>query len=112
MKKIIALLVFVLGISFSASAQEKTTESNTQIQAKNLATKIKDYLKLDDSKANTVLDIIEHKSNMMKSEPNLIEERKVLLNNKFTKKLEGTLSTEEFNKLKANKSLFEEFLKV
>lgn len=110
MKKIIALLVFVLGISFSASAQEKTTESNAQ--AKNLATKIQNYLQLDDSKANTVLEIIEHKSSMMKSEPNLIEERKILLNNKFTKKLEGSLSTEEFNKLKANKSLFDEFLKV
>lgn len=112
MKKIIALFVFVLGLSFSASAQEASTENDTQLKAKTLAIKIKDYLQLDNAKTKAVYEIINHKSTMINNEPNLIDERKQVINNKFTKKLEGTLSAEEFKKLKANKNLYEEFIKA
>lgn len=112
MKKIIALFVFVLGFSFSSKAQEVTTENNTQVQAKTLAIKIKDYLHLDDAKTKAVYEIINHKSTMINNEPNLIDERKQLINNKFAKKLESTLSPDELKKLKANKSLYDEFMKA
>lgn len=111
MKKIIALFVFVLGISFSASAQENSVENNIQVEAKTLAIKIKDYLKLDDAKTKAVYEIIQHKATMINDEPGLIEERKQVIVNQFTKKLEGTLSADEFNKLKSNKTLFNEFQK-
>lgn len=111
MKKIIALFVFVLGFSFTSSAQEVSSENNSQSQAKTLAIKIKDYLNLDNEKTKSVFEIIEHKNTMISNEPNLIEERRIVITNKFTKKLQGTLSKEEFEKLKSNKSLFEEFQK-
>lgn len=112
MKKIIALFVLVFGISFTASAQENSSEDNIHIESKTLALKIKDYLKLDDVKTKAVYEIIQYKTSTILNEPNLIEERKQVIINKFTKKLEGSLSAEEFNKLKSNKTLFSEFQKV
>lgn len=111
MKKIIALLVFVLGISFSVSAQELNTQENAELQAKTLTLKIKDYLNLDASKTKAVHEVIVHKNNTINNEPSLIDEKKQVLVNKFTKKLEGILTPDEFNKLKSNKHLFAEFQK-
>lgn len=111
MKKIFALLVFVLGMSFSASAQEVNSQESNEVNAKTLTLKIKDYLQLDSAKAKAVYEIINHKHTAFQNEPNLIDERKQLLINQFTKKLEGTLSPDEFRKLKSNKSLFSEFQK-
>lgn len=109
MKKILTLFVLFLSLSISSYAQEST---ETQIKAKNLAIKIKDYLNLDSEKTKAVYEIIDHKSTMLQSEQNLIDERRQLIINKFTKKLEGTLSPDEFKRLKLNNSLFTEFEQI
>lgn len=104
MKKIFVLLVFLLGFSLSISAQE-----GHQAKAKELALKIKNHLNLDDAKTKVVYEIINHKYNAFQNNPDLIDEKKQLLVNQFTKKLENTLSPDEFRKLKSNKNLFSEF---
>lgn len=113
MKKIILLLILVFGFSLSGISQEIKQDENTanEVEAKALAIKIKDYLNLDSAKTRAVMEIVTHKRKATTQEPNLIEERRIVITNKFTKKLQGTLSKEEFEKLKSNKSLFEEFQK-
>ncbi|SHJ38085.1 hypothetical protein [Flavobacterium haoranii] len=99
MKKLLLALVFIFSVSFASNAQE------SDVKAKETTYKIKEYLSLDDTKTQAVYEILVHKNKTVATEPNLDEERKILIRRKFDKKLESVLSEAEYKKLKANKTL-------
>lgn len=99
MKKIFALLVFVLGMSFSASAQE----ADFRTVAKNETHEIQKLLKLDGKKTKEIYDVLVYKN---ENETNGSVNR-TQLSNEVVNKFRELLTKEQFLKLQENSSLFD-----
>ncbi|MBD3724107.1 MAG: hypothetical protein IE891_04825 [Flavobacteriaceae bacterium] len=106
MKKVLLTLVFIFSVNLVSKAQEPVKISDPK--AKETTYKIKEYLSLDDAKTQAVYEVIAHKNIAFSTEPNLNEERKILLRRKFDSKIKSVLNENEYKKLKANKALCQE----
>lgn len=100
MKKIIALFVFVLGISFSASAQENTETIRTE--AKEQVKTLQKYLGLNGKKTKEIYDVLIEKNALI---INPTTAKRNITSNEVDTKLRELLSKEEYIKLLENKDL-------
>jgi uncharacterized protein (UPF0264 family) len=124
MKKIIALFVLMVGFSFTASAQKKTsvakpskvattTAANTTDAAIQEAaikdTKaLNDYIKLTNEEMQSFKGLFEYKHQSFAS--GLTDERKKIISDTVEAKINATLTPEQVTKLSSNKALLTQLL--
>lgn len=94
-------------LTITAFSQEKS-KSTAEVKAQNLANKITQYLQLDKVNSEEAYNILLYKNQEFAQNPDLILERKVIVNKNVVTKFETLLPKESFEKLKANKALFDE----
>lgn len=98
MKKIFALLVFVFGLSFSASAQEV----NFKKIAKDETYEVRNLLNLNDIKTKEIYHVLVYKNEKeLDASVNKNE-----LSNEVVNKFRELLTKEQFLKLQENSALF------
>jgi hypothetical protein len=105
MKKIISLFILLFAFSFSVNAQE-VKKDNVEISAKKDTKALTDFITLDNQTTEAFYGLFLYKHKMI---ANGIKEdkEKADLANIITKKIEATLSPEQFSKLSKNKELLE-----
>jgi len=119
MKKIIALFVLMLGLGFTANAQQKSakpvTATNTgtakeaaiQQAATNDAKALNDFIPLTDSEMQSFKGLFEYKHRSL-SDTNLSADRKKSIAETVEAKINATLSPEQVTKLGQNQKLLKQ----
>lgn len=116
MKKIIALFVITLGLSFTASAQQKKAAVKPAAQATATATDFKaaagkdvaalnKVVTLSDTDKQNFQGLFEYKHHELNQPVALSEERKSILSQSIEAKLRATLSADQMAKLDNNPEL-------
>lgn len=103
MKKIISLFVLLFAFSFSVNAQEKMKES-PEMSAKKDIVALTNYIQLDSQISESLYGLLLYKHNAIAGGVKEEKEREELAMI-IGKKLEATLSAEQFKKLNSNKEL-------
>ena len=118
MKKIIALFVLMLGLSFTANAQQKSTkpvtatntgtskEAAIQQAAVNDTKALNEFIPLSDSEMQSFKGLFEYKHRSLSE--NLNDERKANLATTIEAKINATLSPENATKLSQNQKLLKQ----
>lgn len=121
MKKIIALFVIMLGLSFTANAQQKKNVAKPAVTGTNAGTPkeaaiqeaaiadtkaLNDFIPLSDADKQNFKGLFEYKYRILSE--NLSEERKKNLAETIEAKINATLSPEQATKLSQNPKLFKQ----
>jgi hypothetical protein len=115
MKKIIALFVLMLGISFTASAQE-TAKTTTTAESKEAAIQkaaiedakaLNEFIPLSNDQMQSFKGLFESKHRVL-AEANLSEDRKKSMTQTIEAKISATLTPEQFQKLSQNQTLLKQ----
>lgn len=104
MKKILAILVLFFAFSLSTYAQEERKEELV-VLAKKDSKDVVSFLELGDKDQVDFYNLFYYKYDEQSRTSS--EERKKVLSNIITKKLEASLTPDKFEKLKKNTALFE-----
>lgn len=105
MKKIISLFILFLSFSFSVNAQE-TNKEDAKTLATNDLKALTEFLTLDDQSKKSFYGLFLNKHKKLANGVKE-EKEKAELANIISLKIESSLSSEQFLKLKNNKELFE-----
>lgn len=108
MKKIIAVLTLLLAFSINANAQDKKTQSSTEM-GQNQATELAEYLGLDQTQNENFARLFEQKCRIFENE-NLSAERKTELSRVIEAKIRASLDQNQMEKLEKNTVLFNKLI--
>lgn len=111
MKKILILFVLSLGFSLSINAQETAKQEEVKLEIKAKSYEIAEFVGADDDVAYKIFTILYDRNQEMVKNPGFSEERKIVLSKFVENKIKNTLTEEQFNRLKANNTLYQSILK-
>lgn len=117
MKKIIAILVIMLGFSFSANAQQRATKATTTQQqgvdeaaikkaALKDVTALSEFIQLSEDQQKNFKGLFEYKHRVL-ADKNLSQERKDILADAIEAKIRGNVPQDQVAKLDDNPKLME-----
>lgn len=101
MKKIISLFILLFAFSFSVNAQEGKKES-VEMSAKKDLNALTSFMTFDKQYTDAFYGLFLHKHKMIAEDKNNGEQIAV----EISKKIEASLSPEQFSKLSNNKELY------
>ena len=108
MKKLIAVITFMLAFTINANAQDKKV-SPSYDKAKKQATELTEYLGLDQTQNENFTRLFEQKIIVL-DDKNLTQERKTELSRVIEAKIRATLDQNQMEKLEKNTVLFKKLI--